>query len=80
MIRRTFFQAGRTHPLTTPGAGADFVALHEAVVRAAWLYYAEGMTQARIARDLRVPRARVIAWLALAAWSPCGSRPRRAPG
>jgi DNA-binding transcriptional regulator LsrR (DeoR family) len=38
----------------------------EAVLRAAWLYYAEGMTQARIARELGVARARVIAWLALA--------------
>jgi len=38
----------------------------EAVVRAAWLYYEEGMTQARIARDLGVTRARVIAWLARA--------------
>ena len=52
--------------MTTLDAPADFAALHEAVVRAAWLYYAEGLTQARIARDLGVPRARVIAWLALA--------------
>jgi len=41
----------------------DVAAPAEAVVRAAWLYYHEGMTQARIARDLGVPRARVIAWL-----------------
>ena len=38
----------------------------EAIVRAAWLYYAEGLTQERIARTLGVSRARVIAWLALA--------------
>jgi len=41
-------------------------AAREALVRAAWLYYAEGLTQARIARDLGVSRARVIEWLARA--------------
>jgi DNA-binding transcriptional regulator LsrR (DeoR family) len=35
-------------------------------VRAAWLYYAEAMTQAQIARAMGIPRARVIALLAAA--------------
>jgi len=53
-------------PSILPVPLADPATLREAVVRAAWLYYAEGMTQARIARELGVARARVIGWLALA--------------
>src|SRR5437868_7181662 len=36
----------------------------DAAVRAAWLYYVEGLTQATIARLMRVSRGRVIALLA----------------
>ena len=35
-------------------------------VRAAWLYYAEGMTQAQVARVMRLSRVKVIALLAAA--------------
>jgi DNA-binding transcriptional regulator LsrR (DeoR family) len=38
----------------------------DATVRAAWLYYVEGLTQATIARLMRVSRGRVIALLAAA--------------
>jgi DNA-binding transcriptional regulator LsrR (DeoR family) len=39
---------------------------HDRGVRAAWLYYIEGLTQAEIARAMRVSRARVIRLLAAA--------------
>jgi DNA-binding transcriptional regulator LsrR (DeoR family) len=63
MILRTFFQPmSPDASILDPAADAS----REAIVRAAWLYYTEGMTQDRIARDLGVTRARVIAWLAQA--------------
>jgi DNA-binding transcriptional regulator LsrR (DeoR family) len=40
--------------------------LADDTVRAAWLYYAESMTQAQIARSMGISRARVIALLAAA--------------
>ena len=45
---------------------AAIIAPSEQQVRAAWLYYAEGLTQAQIARLMRISRARVIALLAAA--------------
>ena len=42
------------------------IASSEQRVRAAWLYYAEGLTQVQIARLMRISRARVIGLLAAA--------------
>jgi DNA-binding transcriptional regulator LsrR (DeoR family) len=48
--------------LDTPGS----LVAPEQRVRAAWLYYAEGMTQAQIARTMQLSRVKVIALLAAA--------------
>ena len=48
--------------LDTPGA----LVAPEQRVRAAWLDYAEGMTQAQIARTMQLSRVKVIALLAAA--------------
>jgi len=41
-------------------------AFPEQMVRAAWLYYAESMTQAQVSRLMRISRAKVIGLLAMA--------------
>ena len=51
---------------TRKAPAAIVAALPEQMVRAAWLYYAESMTQAQISRLMRISRAKVIGLLAAA--------------
>lgn len=51
---------------TRKAAAAIVAAPPEQIVRAAWLYYAESLTQVQISRLMRISRARVIALLAAA--------------
>lgn len=51
---------------TRTAPAAIVAAAPEQLVRAAWLYYAESMTQVQIARSMRIGRAKVIGLLAAA--------------
>ncbi|HEX8010096.1 MAG TPA: sugar-binding transcriptional regulator [Casimicrobiaceae bacterium] len=50
----------------TSGSGQGTVASADDRVRAAWLYHVEGLTQEKVARTMKVSRARVIRLLAAA--------------
>ena len=57
-------------PMTanTPAPRIEAAPAPDLGVRAAWLYYVEGLTQQEIARVLNVSRARVIRLLAAASF------------
>jgi DNA-binding transcriptional regulator LsrR (DeoR family) len=53
--------SARSTPSRDPCSEPELLA-----VRAAWLYYVEGLTQAQVARAMNATRARVIGWLSAA--------------
>jgi DNA-binding transcriptional regulator LsrR (DeoR family) len=57
-------QALRIARMSAPSNGVNEAGAPDPMVRAAWLYYVEDLTQAQIARLMHVTRARVIALLA----------------